>query len=421
MSKFIISGPQKLHGEITVAGAKNAALKAIPAAFLMPGKVELRNMPQIQDVEVMLQIAQDLGAQVQCQGDQVSLDTVKAKSSHISAALSGKARTSIMLVGPLLLRGGEVTIGHPGGCAIGRRPIDQFLEGFRAFGIAVKDEGDQYRFSAEKLRAATYFFPFVSVTVTETLMMTATLIPGTTILKNSAGEPEVQALADYLNKCGAKISGAGTRTIHIEGVRQLRPTVEYAMIPDRLETGMFAILAAATGSDLMIRRANPEHVESLLAIFDNMGVKYERGQDWLRVIGSDATRYRCPGKIITHEYPGFATDLQPPLTVFLTQITGTTLVHETIFEGRLFYIDLLNRMGANIILCDPHRALVQGPTPLRGKTIESPDIRAGIAIVIAALVAQGETVIDNIYQIERGFERLEERFRAIGAKIERLP
>lgn len=416
MSKFVISGPQKLQGEITVAGAKNAGLKAIPAAFLMNGKVELRNMPQIQDVEVMLQIAQELGAQVVKQGDQVSIDTSGVKSSHISSALSGKARTSIMLVGPLLLRGGEVTIGHPGGCAIGRRPIDQFLEGFRAFGIAVKDEGDQYRFRADKLRAATYFFPFVSVTATETLMMTATLIPGTTVLKNSACEPEVQALANYLNQCGAKISGAGTSTISIEGVQKLAP-MEYAMIPDRLETGMFAILAAATGSDLMIKRANPEHVESLLAIFEHMGVKYERGQDWLRVIGTDTTRYRSPGKVITHEYPGLATDLQPPLTVLLTQIPGTTLVHETIFEGRLFYIDLLNRMGANIILCDPHRALVQGPTPLRGKNIESPDIRAGIAVVIAALIAQGETVIDNIYQIERGFERLEERLKAIGATV----
>lgn len=418
MAQFVIQGPQRVEGQVAVSGAKNAALKAIPAALLTEGPTTLINVPKIHDVEVMLEVARSLGASATQDGAQVRIDPAGLQSAHLSGELAGKARTSIMLVGPLLLRAGEITLGHPGGCSIGRRPIDQFLTGFRAFGVEVEDEGGQYRFRAKRLRAATYFFPFVSVTATETLMMTAARIPGTTILKNAAREPEVQTLAQYLNRCGARIEGAGTSTIRIDGVSKLTAGT-YEMIPDRLETGMFAILAAATGGAVKIVRCNPEHIESLLAIFERMGVRFERGDDWLAVHPT-AGAYQSPGKVVTHEYPGFATDLQPPLTVLLTQAQGTTLVHETIFEGRLFYVDLLNRMGANIILCDPHRALVQGKTALRGKRIESPDIRAGIAMVIAGLIAQGETVIDNIYQIERGYENIEERLKGLGAKIERV-
>ncbi len=417
MAKFIIQGPQELHGEIAASGAKNAALKAIPAALLMSGQTTLENVPAIKDVEVMLTIAKSLGARVTKANSRVTIDSTNLAIAEISRELAGKARTSIMFTVPLMLKFGKTTISHPGGCAIGRRPIDQFLEGFKAFGVRVEDTGEAYNFFAGKLHGATYFFPFVSVTATETLMMLGALTKGVTVLKNAACEPEVKALADYLNSCGAQISGAGTNTITINGVSGLIAGT-YAMIPDRLETGMFAILAAATRSSIKITNCNPEHVESLLAIFDRIGIAYKRGKNELEIMRSLAS-YRSPGKVITHEYPGFATDLQPPLTVLLTQTEGLTLVHETIFEGRLFYTDLLNRMGANIILCDPHRALVQGPTALRGKQIESPDIRAGIAMVIAGLIAKGETVIDNIYQIERGFEKIEERLRGLGAKIQR--
>lgn len=417
MSKFVIQGPQKLSGEIAVAGAKNMALKVLPAALLLNGKSILSNMPQIRDVATMIEIMKGLGANVEQNGSEVIVDPSSLSSSQISGTLSGQARTSIMIVASLLHRFGKATIGHPGGCVIGRRPIDQFLEGFQALGVTVTDTGEGYYFSADNLKGTTYFFPFVSVTATETLMLTAVKIPGTTVLKNAACEPEVKALADYLVSCGAKIEGAGTNTIRIEGVSKLN-AMPCEMIPDRLETGMFAVLAAATRSPLKITRCNPEHIESLLTIFSKIGISYKQGKDWL-FLPEQSGIYRSPGKIITHEYPGFATDLQPPLTVLLTQSEGLTLVHETIFEGRLFYVDLLNRMGANIILCDPHRALVQGPTPLRGKKIESPDIRAGIAMVIAGLIANGETTIDNIYQIERGYEKLDERLKALGAIIER--
>lgn len=415
MSRFVIQGPQVLQGEIAVSGAKNMALKAIPAALTTQGVTTLRNVPQIRDVATMLEIVKSLGVEVKQDGSTVTVNPSPVKSSSIGGAFSGQARTSIMLVGPLLHIFGEATIGHPGGCAIGRRPIDQFLAGFQALGVTVTDTGEGYHFSAKNLKGATYFFPFISVTATETLMLMATKVLGVTILKNAACEPEVKALADYLVRCGAKIEGAGTHTIYIEGVSTLTSGI-CEMISDRLETGMFAILAAATRSSLRITRCNPEHIESLLALFSRMGIRYERGEDWLSV-SAPTGNFRSPGKVITHEYPGFATDLQPPLTVLLTQAEGLTLVHETIFEGRLFYVDLLNRMGANIILCDPHRVIVQGPTPLRGKQLESPDIRAGIAMVIAGLIAKGETTIDNIYQIERGYENLDGRLKLLGADL----
>ncbi len=415
MPQFVIQGPQRLSGEIAVSGAKNAALIAIPAALIAQGETTLKRVPKINDVSVMLDIVKKLGARVTVKGDEVKIDSSTINSSNLSGDLAGKIRASVLLVGPLLLRFGEARIGHPGGCAIGRRPIDQFLEGFKALGVGVEDTGEEYYFTAKRLNGAVYFFPFVSVTATQSLMMTASRIPGVTTLKNSAAEPEVVALADYLNRCGARISGAGTSTIRIEGVSALHGS-DYTMIPDRLETGMFAILAAATRSPITITRCNPEHVESLLTILSSMGIRFEQTADTIKILETKEI-YRSPGKVITHEYPGFPTDLQPPLTVLLTQAQGLTLVHETIFEGRLFYVDLLNRMGADIILCDPHRALVQGPTPLRGKRIESPDIRAGIAMLIAALMAEGETVIDNIYQIERGYENIGERFKDLGIKV----
>lgn len=418
MSKFVIQGPQRFQGEIAVSGAKNAALKAIPAALLAQGASTLTRVPQLKDVEVMCEIVRSLGGKAEQKKNTVRIDAQGLSKFEIAGELSGKARTSIMLVPVLLQRFGKAIIGHPGGCAIGRRPIDQFLEGFKAFGAKIQDRGDAYEISAAELKGTEYFFPFISVTATETLMMMGIVAKGRTVLKNAAHEPEVASLAEFFNRCGADIKGVGTDVIAVEGGRPLKGT-GYAMIPDRLETGMFAILAAATGGKIKITECDPSHIENLLAIFDRMDVQYAKGDGWLSVAGSPG-KYVSPEKVITHEYPGFATDLQPPLTVLLTQAQGLTLVHETIFEGRLFYVDLLNRMGANIILCDPHRALVQGPTPLRGKKLESPDIRAGIAMVIAGLIAKGETVIDNIYQIERGYERIEERLRGLGARIERV-
>jgi UDP-N-acetylglucosamine 1-carboxyvinyltransferase len=256
----------------------------------------------------------------------------------------------------------------------------------------------------------------VSHTGTESLMMMAALANGTSILKNCAMEPEIEALADYLNSQGAKIKGAGTPTIVIQGVKSLHAG-KYKVMPDRLEAGSFAIMAAATNSEITIKKCEPEHIGMLLSIFDKIKVNYERGRDYIKML---PTKNILAHNIKTHEYPGFPTDLQAPYTVLMTQAKGTSLIHETIYDRRLLYIDMLSQMGANITMCDPHRAIVNGPTKLYGKKLISPDIRAGIGLVIAALCAVGTTEIDNIYQIDRGYEDIDERLRKIGANIKRL-
>jgi UDP-N-acetylglucosamine 1-carboxyvinyltransferase len=271
--------------------------------------------------------------------------------------------------------------------------------------------------SAKRLQGCEYYFTTMSVTATESLLMAATLAEGTTILKNAAMEPEIIYLAEHLNECCARISGAGSPTITIIGVEKLSGG-ETTVIPDRLEAGTFAILAAVTRSQLTIKQCRPDHIESLLAIFRKMGITVERGADWFKVVKVPDV---LPAySVTTHEYPGFPTDLQSPLTVLLTQATGASLVHETIYDRRLLFTDMLTQMGANIIMCDPHRVVIQGPTPLHGRTLTSPDLRAGISMIIAASIASGKTEIDNAYQIERGYERIDERLRAIGLDISRV-
>jgi len=420
MSKFRIQGQQPIEGVITVAGAKNYVLKIIAASLLSEEEILISRVPAIEDVRRLLEVVATLGADVEHNEEQGTLriDPSGIKSGNMPQDLVRRIRASVLLIGPLLTRFGEVTLAHPGGCVLGRRPIDLFIDGFRTLGAEVTEDDEMVRFTAQKLKGDTIFIPQISVTVTEAIMMAATLAEGATIIKNAACEPEIPALAEYLNRHGAKISGAGTHTIVIEGVDKIGAG-ECTVIPDRIETGTFAILAAAARGSVRVEQCNPEHIGAMLALFDKMGVPYTQGIDWLEVNAKGSKPFRAVD-VKTKEYPGLATDLQAPLTVLLTQCEGLSLVFETIFEGRLFYTDKLNRMGANIILCDPHRALVQGPTPLHAKPLESPDIRAGIAMVIAGLIAKGETVIDNIYQIERGYAGVVERLRKIGAKIEKV-
>ncbi|HMB66128.1 MAG TPA: UDP-N-acetylglucosamine 1-carboxyvinyltransferase, partial [Patescibacteria group bacterium] len=288
-------------------------------------------------------------------------------------------------------------------------------EGFKKLGAELKIQNDHYILKAKKLRGNTYFFPNVSVTATESLMMTATLASGTTTLKNCAMEPEITELAQYLNENGADIQGAGTPTMTIKGVDNVSGG-KFHIIPDRIETGSFAIMAAATGSELTITDCRPDHIQILLTIFEKIGIKYQRGRDWLKIKRSPKIQ---PYSIKTHEYPGFPTDLQPPYTVLMTQAQGTSIIHETIYDRRLFYVDMLSQMGADTIMCDPHRVVVNGPTKLYNKKLTSPDLRAGIALIIASLVAEGETQIGNIYQIDRGYEKIDKRLRKIGVNINR--
>jgi UDP-N-acetylglucosamine 1-carboxyvinyltransferase len=418
MSKFIITGGQKLDGEIAVKGAKNAALKIIPAAILSPETMTINNLPAIEDIGKSFDLLTDLGAEIKLTGSSAVINPKNINKIELLSKLADKFRTSVMFVGPLLARFGEVKFPHPGGCVIGAgsRPIDLFLEGFKAFGAIIEEEpGKYYHIKAQKLQAANFFFPLVSVTATESLMMTACLIPGKTTLQNCALEPEIEALAEYLNSQGAKIYGAGTSTIIIEGVTSLSAG-SFTVIPDRIETGSFAIMAAAAKANIKITNCNPNHILSLLSIFDKIGVIYEKGSDWLLIKKSAAIKAY---DVRTHEYPGFPTDLQSPYVVLMTQAVGTSLIQETIYDRRLIWTDMLSQMGANIVMCDPHRVVISGPTKLHSKKLISPDIRAGIALVIAALIAEGTTEIDNIYQIDRGYEKLDERLKKLGAVITR--
>lgn len=417
MSKFIIQGGAKISGTIEVKGAKNAALKIIPASLLSADKITITNLPNIEDISRSLEILEDLGAVINRQTDSCEI-TPNITKTEIRPDLANKLRASIMFVGPLLARFGKVSFPHPGGCVIGAgsRPIDLFLEGFSALGAAIEHRDGFYHLQAKKLQGCAYFFTTVSVTGTESLMMTAVLAAGTTVLKNCAMEPEIIALADYLNSCGAKITGAGSPIITIEGVDQISAQT-IAIIPDRIETGTFAIMAAATKSELLITKCNPAHIEILLTIFKKQGIPFETGADWLKI--KAATEIK-PYDIKTHEYPGFPTDLQSPYTILMTQATGSSLIHETIYDRRLLFTDLLMQMGANIIMCDPHRVVVNGPTKLQGRKLTSPDLRAGMAIIIAAMVAEGQTEVDNIYQIDRGYENIDTRLRNIGVDIRRI-
>ncbi len=417
MPHFEIIGGSPLSGEIRVSGAKNAALKFLAASLLMDGPVTLTNVPDIEDVRRMVELLKGLGATVtEPAAHQYTIDPRTVSTGDLDPVLAPKIRVSTLLVATLLVTRGAATLPFPGGCAIGRRPIDLFLRGYAAFGAAIEEGDKEIRFTARKFKPIHFVFPIISHTGTEALLLMASRVPGETVLLNCAMEPEVVALADFLNACGARITGAGTPTIRIQGVERLTGGAAEIM-PDRIEAGSFLALAAATKSRITIQGTNPEHLAVPLELLGRMGVPIE-------IHGNDITvnpwKKLTAVPIMTHEYPGFPTDIQPPFTVLLTQATGTVLVHETIFEGRLYFTDKLNKMGAEIILCDPHRAIVQGPTALRGTTLESPDIRAGLALVVAALAAEGTSRIDNIYQIDRGYEAIEERLRALGARITRV-
>ena len=415
MEKYLIEGGHKLAGEISVAGEKNEGLKILAACLLSSEPCTITNWPKIEDMERMLELLQDLGAEVERNEQSVTIKTENINKTEPTADLVRRLRSSIMLAGPLLARFGEVTMAHTGGCVIGKRPIDMFLSGFQALGAELEENGSSYTLRAKKLHGTKIVMPWVAVTATESLMMTATLAEGVTTIVNAAMEPEISALADYLNSCGAKISGAGTPIIKIEGGESLGGG-RCELIPDRIEAGTFVMMGLMANSEITVKDCRPEHLEVVLTTLKKAGAKLEIGDSWIKTKPSKLYGI----ELRTHEYPGFPTDLQAPFTVLMTQAEGMSLIHEAIYDGRLFYIDKLTPMGANIIMCDPHRVIVMGPTPLVGKKLESPDLRAGMALVLAGLAAPGKTTIDNIYQIERGYGNVVERLKKLGAKIEKI-
>ena len=423
MQKFIINGGGKLKGVIDVKGAKNDALVIFAASLLTSQPVTVSNVPDIEDTKRLLELMRKLGCEVeQLMPGEYKIKAANLKSDLIDPEMAKKIRASILLTAPLLTRLGRIKFPHPGGCVIGERPIDQFLDGYESMGAKTYiREGlheivsSRQRNGRAKLKGAEFIFNNITVTGTESLIMAATLAGGRTTLKNCACEPEVESLADFLNSCGAKIKGAGTSRITIDGVAELKGG-SHRTIPDRVEAGSFIILAAATNSRVIIKNCEPEHLDSLLNSLKKAGVDFQRKKTSIEVISSRLNSIN----IKTHEYPGFPTDLQAPFCVLLTQSKGSGLVHETIYEGRLMWTEELKRMGANIHTYDPHRIEIKGPTKLRGREIESPDIRAGMAYLIAALCAKGKSIINNVYQIDRGYEKIEERLQKIGADIRRI-
>lgn len=429
--KFLIrglGGKKKLRGTIAVSGAKNAALKVMAASILFKNEITLKNVPEIEDVKRMSDLLTNLGCDVtHVREHTYRIGCGKKIHTDLSSEISKRMRSSIVLSGPLLGRFGTVSFPHPGGCVIGERPIDFFIEGFKKMGATVRVTGGarkkmySLRAPGKTLHGATIFLRTPSVTATETFMMAGVLARGVTTIQNAALEPEIQDLARFLIRSGARITGAGTPTIVIQGNGPLYARDPYVTMPDRIEAGSFIILGALCANHLEIKNCNPEHLSALLHILEAAGVTLTVRKNSVRISnGHHAGKKFKIINVKTHEYPGFPTDLQAPITVFLTQTKGEAIVFETIFEGRLNYTESLEAMGADITPMDPHRVLVKGPKILRGRKLESPDLRAGLAYIIAAIIARGNSTIHNVYNIDRGYERIEERLRSIGVSITRI-
>jgi len=425
MPRFLVEGGHTLRGEIRPAGNKNAALPAIAACLLSTEPVTLEKVPRIRDVETLLAIVEGLGAQVVWEEEHtVRIDASGVSGGRPDPELARRIRASILLAGPLLARFGSVSLPPPGGDVIGRRRLDTHFLSFRSLGAEI-ETGDGFRIVAKGLKGRSFFLDEPSVTATENAIMAAVRARGRTRIRNAAAEPHVQDLCRLLDRMGARIQGIGTHTLEIEGVEELGGC-RFPIEADHIETGSFIGLAAVTGSELMIRDAPIDHLHATLLGFRRLGVECSVEGSDLRVHGDREHEIRSDAfghvpKIDDGPWPAFPADLTSIALVTATQCRGTVLIHEKMFESRMFFTDKLVGMGAQIILCDPHRAVVVGPAPLRGGVLESPDIRAGMALLIAALGAEGESEIRNIQQIERGYERIDERLRRIGARIRRVP
>lgn len=423
MASFLVEGGRPLSGRIRPAGNKNAALPCLAATMLADEPVTLENVPRIRDVLTFLEIVSSLGAEVRWTGaNEVTVDARGVASGQIDRDLAERIRASILLAGPLLARFGSVTLPPPGGDVIGRRRMDTHFLAFEALGASVTLNGG-FTIRARKLEGADFFLDEPSVTGTENAIMAAALARGRTRLRNAAAEPHVQDLCRLLVAMGARIDGIGTHILDIEGVERLGGA-RFRIGADHIETGSFIGLAAVTASDLVVEDAPVEHLDSTLLGFARLGIECEvRGRDlFVRGSGEHEIRQDAYGhvpKLDDGPWPAFPADLTSIAIVAATRCRGTVLVHEKMFESRMFFTDKLVGLGASIILCDPHRAVVVGPTRLRGGIVESPDIRAGMALLIAALGAEGTSTIGNIRQIERGYEAIDDRLRALGARIDR--
>lgn len=416
MEQFIINGPTHLRGALSVSGSKNAALPIIAATTLILGKTTLKNIPKIRDVESLLAIIEKLGARIKWEGNSLEIDCSDLKNESPDPILVRNLRASILLIAPILIKNKSIEIPHPGGCLIGCRPVDYHVTALAKMGAKFSQDSKGYKLTAKRLDSAEVSTEF-SVTATENIIMAAALTEGETKISLAAAEPHVQDLCNFLNQAGANISGIGTHNLNITGVKELKPTT-YEIIPDQIESGTFAIATAAAKGEVQINGFVAAHHESLLSKFDSAGINYEIvSENQIKIMPSLAIK---PFKIRTEVYPGFPTDLQAPMAVLATQAEGTSEIYETIFEGRLGYINELSKMGASCIIRDAHQASITGPTPLFGTRITSFDLRAGATLIIAAIIASGESRLDQIEIIDRGYENVEGKFKSLGAKIKRV-
>ncbi|MCW2278859.1 UDP-N-acetylglucosamine 1-carboxyvinyltransferase [Heliophilum fasciatum] len=411
-----IKGGTPLRGTVAISGAKNAILPIMAAALMSKGRCELQEVPQLQDVLVMCEVLRHLGATVTSQGNSLVIDAGQATTAEVSSDLMRRMRASNLVLGPLLARFGRVRLFHPGGCSIGSRPMDLHVKGLGKMGAVFEERFGYYQVEATRLQGAEIHLDFPSVGATENLMMAACLAKGTTVIRNAAKEPEIVDLQNFLNSMGAKVRGAGLDVIRIEGVDELHDC-QHTIIPDRIEAGTFMIGAAMTGGDIRLTNVIPEHLEPIMAKLREVGVGIIDEGDSIRVFAQQAHQ---AVNLKTMPYPGFPTDMQPQLMALMTISEGTSIITESIFENRFKHVDELRRMGADIRL-EGRVAIVKGVPRLSGAVVEATDLRAGAALILAGLSAENGTTVEKIFHVDRGYERLVEKFSSLGAKIERIP
>ena len=419
MDKLVIRGGEPLLGTVRISGAKNAALPCMAAALLTDEPVILENIPQVRDIQTTRNLLAAMGVEVELgygrAQHRTTLHCRNIASPEASYELVKTMRSSTLVLGPLVVRCGRARVSLPGGCAIGSRPIDMHIKGLEQLGAKITQDHGYVEASSDRLKGTEIVFDRITVTGTEDLLMAATLAEGETILQNCAREPEVADLAALLNKMGAKIEGAGTPTIHVKGVSKLKGA-KHRIIPDRIEAGTFLIAGAMTGGDLIIAGCDPTHLDALLSKLKEVGVKTKSSADSVRVMGDNPF---TGADMSTEEFPGFPTDCQAQFMALATQAEGASIITENIFENRFMHAQELVRMGANIKI-EGRRAVVRGKTPLSAAAVLASDLRASASLVLAALVADGETIIDRVYHIDRGYEHIEEKLRTVGAQIKRI-
>ena len=417
MEKLVITGGTPLKGEVTISGAKNAAVAIIPATLLINGICTINNLPNISDVKIYCDILENLGAKITWKNNnEITIDTRNITTTKAPLDLTRKFRASYYIIGALLGRKGSVTVGMPGGCKLGARPIDQHIKGFEALGATVKTTQGKIVATAKKLEANSIYMDITSVGATINIMLAAVLAEGTTIIDNAAKEPHIVDVANFLNTMGADIRGAGTDTIKVIGQKELKGNATYSVVPDQIEAGTFMVAAVASKGDILLKNCITKHLESITAKIIEVGGSVEDYGDSIRV---SCNKRPTKANIKTLPYPGFPTDMQSQMGVLLSIADGTSVINESIWESRFQYTDELIKMGANII-ANGKTAVIEGVEELIGAPVYAPDLRAAAALVVAGIIAKGKTEIYNLEYLDRGYENIEEKFRNLGAKIERI-